>query len=274
MSKFKNKLVVDVYSENEAYVRYVLRKLGYQPEDEKKTQYINGGLVTEDTGIFYPTFGRYDFNITNPDYINCGNNIELFLALASMRDDTDKYQLFVCETSSSWVNLGMWQNKGDFDFCLIDDYYMGQDKRFTSMIPPVHKASIDEIKNYLLLNPNYKPYRHWYEKISIDPGLTQMFDLANKIVKEDEYTIYANEELYNNLKKEKIATYDDRKNKKAGFFVLFNQKAVPVFCDSFTPYKMMLWKNNHPFLVVDKDGTARMLKDREYETDNGTESKD
>jgi len=101
-----------------------------------------------------------------------------------------------------------------------------------------------------------------------------MFDLANKIVKEDEYTIYANEELYNNLKKEKIATYDDRKNKKAGFFVLFNQKAVPVFCDSFTPYKMMLWKNNHPFLVVDKDGTARMLKDREYETDNGTESKD
>ena len=77
-----------------------------------------------------------------------------------MRDDTDKYQLFVCETSSSWVNLGMWHNKGDFDFCLIDDYYMGQDKRFTSMIPPVHKASIDEIKNYLLLNPNYKPYRH------------------------------------------------------------------------------------------------------------------
>lgn len=125
-----------------------------------------------------------------------------------------------------------------------------------------------------LLNPNYKPYRHWYEKASIDAALTQMFDLANKIVKEDEYTIYANEELYNNLKKEKIATYDDRKNKKAGFFVLFNQKAVPVFCDSFTPYKMMLWKNNHPFLVVDKDGTARMLKDREYETDNGTESKD
>ena len=109
---------------------------------------------------------------------------------------------------------------------------------------------------------------------AIDAALTQMFDLANKIVKEDEYTIYANEELYNNLKKEKIATYDDRKNKKAGFFVLFNQKGVPVFCDSFTPHKMMLWKNNHPFLVVDKDGTAHMLKDREYETDNGTESKD
>ena len=201
MPKFKNNLIVNVYNEDASYVKYVLRELGYVSEYVTETEYINGGLVTENTGVYYTMFGR-GTNTNSPDYINCGNNIELFLSLASMRDDTDIYQLFVSDTDCSWVNLGMWRNKGDFEFCLVDDYRMGESE-FSNSIPPAHKASVDEIKNYLLLNPNYKPYKSWYEKTSVDAILRKMNDLANKLIKSDVYSIIANKEMYEYLKKRK-----------------------------------------------------------------------
>ena len=37
------------------------------------------------------------FVIGNPTYIDCGENEDLFLAIAALRDDTDKYQWFVNE---------------------------------------------------------------------------------------------------------------------------------------------------------------------------------
>lgn len=36
-------------------------------------------------------------SLTKKGYINCGTNEELFLAIAALRDDTDKYQWFVNE---------------------------------------------------------------------------------------------------------------------------------------------------------------------------------
>ena len=268
--KFKNKLIVNVYNEDSSYVTYILRELGYTPEDDNKVNYINGGLVTEDTGIWYTTFGRSEFKIDDPSYINCGNNIELFLSLAAIRDDTDKNQLFVSETACSWVNLGMWRNKGDFELCLVDDYWMGENKQFTSRIPPAHKASIDEIKNYLLLNPTYKPYKSWYEKTSVDVILQNFNDMANKIIKQDRYMISANQEMFNLLKKQNISSFNDEDK---AFFVMFNQQYVAVTLSPHEEFKLMLWKNERPFLMVNNDGTIHKIKEK-YEIDRGTEDKD
>ena len=267
--KFKNKLIVNVYNEDTSYVKYVLRELGYTTEDENKINYINGGLVTENTGIWYPTFGHSEFKNDDNSYVNCGNNTELFLSLAAMRDDTDKNQLFVSETACSWVNLGMWRNKGDFELCLVDDYWMGENKHFTSRIPPAHKATIDEIKNYLLLNPAYKPYRNWYEKISVDAILRNLNDAANKVIKQDRYMISANREMYDIIKKQSISFVGGKEDDKV-FFVMFNQQYVSVTLTETEQYKMLLWKNERPFLMVENDGTIRKLKE-DYGTDKGTE---
>lgn len=271
MPKFKNRLIINVYNENANYVSYALHELGYISEYKDHTQYINGYLVTENTGVYYTTFGR-GFDISNPDYINCGSNIELFLALASMRDDSDKYQLFVSDTACSWVNIGMWRNKGDFEFCLVDDYRMGEPE-FSNSIPPAHKASIDEIKNYLLLNPDYKPYRHWYEKTSIDAILKSMNDLANKIIKEDKYVIYANKDIYETLKTQSIGGYT-YENENDGFFVMFQQRPVNVFLNNnFNLCKLMMFKNDRPFIMVDNNNIIHKVEGKNDETDKGTENK-
>ena len=255
MSKFKNNLIVNVYNEDASYVKYVLRELGYVSEYVTETEYINGGLVTENTGVYYTMFGR-GTNTNSSDYINCGNNIELFLSLASMRDDSDIYQLFVSDTDCSWANLGMWRNKGDFEFCLVDDYRMGESE-VSNSIPPAHKASVDEIKNYLLLNPEYKPYKSWYEKTSVDAILRKMNDLANKIIKSDVYSIIANKEMYEYLKKESISNSYYEKT----FFVMFRQAPINVTLDEFIPYKMILMKNGKPLIFVKNDGTISKVEE-------------
>lgn len=267
--KFKNKLFVNVYNEDSSYVRYVLHELGYVVKNNNEVTYINGGLVTENTGVWYTTFGRDEFKMDDPSYINCGYNIELFFALAAMRDDTDKNQLFVSETACSWVNIGMWRNKGDFELCLIDDYYMGENKRFTNRISPAHKASIDEIKDYFLLNPTYKPYRHWYEKTSVDAILRNLSDMANKIIKQDRYMISANQEIYDILKKQNISSANENDRT---FFVMFQQQYIAVILSPQKEYKLMLWKNEKPFLFVDNDGIIHKIR-KDYEIDRGLEDK-
>lgn len=88
------------------------------------------------------------FLIENANGIDCGTNEELFLAIAALRDDTDKNQWFVTESDQSWVNIGVYAPKGSFELCLVDDRYMGMDKRFCNSIVPAHKASVSELINH------------------------------------------------------------------------------------------------------------------------------
>lgn len=252
MSKFKNKLIVNVYAEDSYYVTYMLDKLGYITEYENPPRSICGGVVTENSGIYYTTFGRSEFKLEDPSYINCGDNIELFLSLAAMREDMDKYQLFVSEASCSWVNIGIWQNKGDFTLCLVDDYYMGENGKFLSGITPAHKASVDEIKNYLLLNPKYRPYKSWYEKTSVEAILKSVADLSEKMVKQEDYIIHANRDMYECLKKESIGF--SAPDNDMGFFVMFRQRPIKVYLDNTQFYKMVLFKNKKPYIFVDNNG--------------------
>ena len=84
----------------------------------------------------------------NPSFIDCGENEELLLALAALRDDSDYMQWFVTEANQAWFNIGTYSSKGSFELCLAHDRYMGQNKEFCNTIVPAHKATVEELIEY------------------------------------------------------------------------------------------------------------------------------
>lgn len=76
--------------------------------------------------------------------IDCGDNEFLFLALAAMRDDTDKDQYFVHDEEIHWVNQGAYIPKGSLFKCLVDKYYLDPD----NTTPKFHRATVNEIIDY------------------------------------------------------------------------------------------------------------------------------
>lgn len=70
--------------------------------------------------------------------INCGDNEQLFIALAAMRDDTDKDQLFTNGIDWAWFRDDT--DKGGF--AGFEFYYLQRD-----INTPLHKATREEIMN-------------------------------------------------------------------------------------------------------------------------------
>ena len=65
-------------------------------------------------------------------YIDCGDNEELFLALAALRDDTDRWQLFVFDG----IDVpDYFLQKGDMWICSLDKH----------LVENCHKATVEEI---------------------------------------------------------------------------------------------------------------------------------
>lgn len=82
----------------------------------------------------------YDIDdVTKKGRIDCGTNERLFLAVAAIRDDTDKYQWFVYDYDDNWKDVGDSAKKGDFVLCTTDKYYCGTDVR------SAHKATVEEL---------------------------------------------------------------------------------------------------------------------------------
>lgn len=89
------------------------------------------------------------------DYIDCGINEKLFLAISALRDDTDKNQYFVTEANQAWFNQGIYAKKGSLILCLTDDYYIGQKKEICNILP-AHKATVEELIEKLQKNDSKK----------------------------------------------------------------------------------------------------------------------
>ena len=72
------------------------------------------------------------FVIGNPKYVDCGENEELFLAIAALRDDSDIHQLFT--DGIRW------------ELCGVDNAsYDGFGNRYKSVF---HKATVEELINH------------------------------------------------------------------------------------------------------------------------------
>lgn len=70
--------------------------------------------------------------------IDCGTNEELFLAIAALRDDTDRGQFFVTEARLGSINCpDSIIEKGSFIICCTD--------KWDSVDIPSHKASVLEL---------------------------------------------------------------------------------------------------------------------------------
>ena len=114
-----------------------LEELGY-----KRT----GNYYEEDCYIYTTQDGYYrsgyslDYKDEKPIYIFCGSNSELFLAIAAMREDSDKFQYFVRNKDLSLVNQGIYAPKGSFSYSLVDEF-PNQDNEY-------HKANLEEIIKY------------------------------------------------------------------------------------------------------------------------------
>lgn len=112
-------------------LRKKLDELGYR---------LFGAELNEDLCIFTsPEYGLYNIeffnNIPHPDEtdsVDCGTNEELFLAIAALRDDTDKYQWFT--DGNKWIlcpaiKLSAYMVYNDIDV----------------NIDTVHKATVNEL---------------------------------------------------------------------------------------------------------------------------------
>lgn len=73
-------------------------------------------------------------------YIDCGTNEQKFLALAALRDDTDKNQLFCSNYSNRYNKPDDWQ------LCTEDNYenFFG-DCPYVRNYDDYHKATVEEI---------------------------------------------------------------------------------------------------------------------------------
>lgn len=76
--------------------------------------------------------------------IDCGTNEELFLAIAALKDDSDKNQWFVTEEEMHWINQNAWMPVGSFIFSCIHNY--------TDIDGKVHKATVEELIEHFRSN--------------------------------------------------------------------------------------------------------------------------
>ena len=105
---------------NTPELREKLEKLGYSPTQNGHGEWF----IPMDELPYLETFpmsksymGRAGFWSTS--VIDCGTNEELFLALAALRDDTDKYQQFVC-IESYCDCFDLFHDIGHFAKCITD----------------------------------------------------------------------------------------------------------------------------------------------------------
>lgn len=80
--------------------------------------------------------------IRKPYDVDCGTNEELFLAIAALRDDTDKNQWFICDVNhwdrSDNGEVTVYAEIGEWIFCKSNDDDCARDNHY-------HKATVEEL---------------------------------------------------------------------------------------------------------------------------------
>lgn len=133
---------------NTKELRNELEKLGYKICKYCKFKdaiWLNNYLPTNSIhGIGYANYAigisaKESLNLFlkgNSNYIDCDTNEDLFLAIAALRDDTDKNQYFKHNSKNHFYKCDMDSFKDYFDDC---------NKELDDHIEDYHKATVEEL---------------------------------------------------------------------------------------------------------------------------------
>ena len=128
---------------NTPELRKKLEELGYNhPTDVIEDERFC--IATSPANCNYHIIIKGAFDDTNPHHtwncagrIDCGDNEELFLAIAALRDDTNENQWFVCTSDYKEFDGKEWK-VGDFDLNTCPD-------DFDDILPNWRKATVNEL---------------------------------------------------------------------------------------------------------------------------------
>lgn len=128
---------------NTPELRKKLEELGYKLNNGKwMGKYLAAFQIKETKEWRYVASPEWDLQ-NNPDIdasIDCGTNEELFLAIASLRDDTNNNQLFTND-KGDW---GIYRDGSNGGLLGMDFYGMSNDFNLSHY----HKATVNELIEY------------------------------------------------------------------------------------------------------------------------------
>lgn len=128
---------------NTPELRKKLEELGYKLNNGKwMGKYLAAFQIKETKEWRYVASPEWDLQ-NNPDIdasIDCGTNEELFLAIASLRDDTNNNQLFTND-KGDW---GIYRDGSNGGLLGMDFYGMPNDFNLSHY----HKATVNELIEY------------------------------------------------------------------------------------------------------------------------------
>ena len=101
--------------------------------DEEYTKSDAYGLIVDQGDIAPLEHAMQEMELMfTYNFVDCGENEDLFLALAALRDDTDKWQLFIFDG----IDVpDYFLQKGDMWICSLDKH----------LVKNCHKATVEEI---------------------------------------------------------------------------------------------------------------------------------
>lgn len=122
-------------SKNTSELREKLQNMGYEYHGKEN--------ITDSLSSLHCCNGwYYECNLVPLDYYSiadCGTNENLFLAVAALRDDTDRNQWFVHKTGAHWWLCTCDTFKQEYEYSNEDDDLLFEDW---------HKATVDELMNF------------------------------------------------------------------------------------------------------------------------------
>lgn len=151
---------------NSKRIRRRLEEIGYMPEEmvcpamKCTITNVSRGDAPRATGTYFTGSdddAEYVGSLCGsggPEFADCGDNEELFMAAAALRDDTDRFQYFVLDCNLSGLGEGKpIARKGAFALCESDRWAQDIDKDgnprpYSSSNIPAHKATLDELRKH------------------------------------------------------------------------------------------------------------------------------
>lgn len=98
-----------------------------------------GTAIITSLGGYYGVVYDVDDVVKN-GRINCGTNEALFLAIAALRDDSDKNQWFICDTTDC-----IFEDMRIYEFFVCDEDKIEDMMFYDSMFLNCHKATVEEL---------------------------------------------------------------------------------------------------------------------------------